>query len=586
MQEGIATLSALAEAGFSKNTTGIVGVTKRDGQWIETSVEDFRDAVRHLALGLYDLGVRHGDRVALHAENSTEWLVVDQAVLALGAVAVPIYTTQPGDQIRYILENSEARVYVVSTEALFAALRPFVDRIPTLEATVGLRGTFHDAMLSFEQVIERGCEKEAAAPDLFGRLRAAVQPDDLATFVYTSGTTGLPKGVMLTHRNLVSNALAAQERFPFDVEQGRGGTVLSYLPLSHVLERMTTFVYLHIGYPIYFVENFQEIMDDFRVVRPVHFSTVPRLLEKIHAGIQARAEAGSGPKQALLRWALGLAGGYDVERPMGRLDRLRFALADLLVFRKLRGLFGGRLKAVTSGGAALPGRIMNFFNAVGIFCGQGYGMTEASPVISVYKKGALRAGSAGLPLPGVAVRIADDGEILARGPNVMRGYYKLPDETARVLTDDGWLQTGDIGHLDADGHLFITDRKKELLKLSTGKYVAPAPIEAALGASPFVEQAVVIGNDCKFCAALIVPDAEAARAHLEADAPPGGLAALIQAAVDDVNAGLPPWEQVKRFRLLEAPFTVEGGELTPTLKVKRRVVQQKYRREIEAMYAA
>ncbi len=580
------TIPHVVDVGFAKNTTGIACATKRGGVWRETSVDDFREKIEAFALGLYALGIRQGDRVALHAENSTEWLIVDQAVLRLGAVTVPIYTTQPGDQIKYILENAEARIYVVSTEALFAGLQPFVDEIATLETTVGILGTYAPGMLSFDDVLGRGRERRDAAPGLLDTLQETIAPDDLATLVYTSGTTGLPKGVMLTHGNLASNVLAVEDRFPFDPDADRGGSMLSYLPLSHSLERTATLTYLYIGFPIYFVEDFQEIREDFQTVQPVHMSTVPRLMEKIHAGILARADSLSGARGLLMRWAMGRADRYDVAKPP---SGLAHNLAERLVFKKLRdAIFGANLKAVTSGGAALSPTLMRFFNALGIFCAQGYGLTETSPVATLYKQGALKPGSAGLPIRDVEVRIADDGEILVRGPNIMKGYYKLPDKTAEVLTDDGWFHTGDIGHLDEDGHLFITDRKKELFKLSTGKYIAPTPIEIALSASPFVEQVVVVGSEYKFCAALIVLDVGAVRAQLGEDT--DGLAAhadvigLIEKEVNAINEELPHWEQVKKFHLLETPFSIEGGELTPTLKVKRRIVHEKYRDQIEAMY--
>ena len=587
------TIPQIVDVGIPKNTTGIACAVKRGGVWRETSVEDFREKIEAFALGLYAMGIRQGDRVALHAENSTEWIIVDQAVLRLGAVTVPIYTTQPGDQIRYILEDAEARVYIVSTEDLFAAPRSFIDEIETLETTVGILGSYAPGMLTFDEVLRQGRQRRGATPGL-ATLQETIAPDDLATLVYTSGTTGLPKGVMLSHGNLASNVLAVEDRFPFDPDADRGGAMLSYLPLSHSLERTATLTYLYIGYPIYFVEDFREIAEDFKTVRPVHMSTVPRLLEKIHAGIHKRAGTLSGVKRLLMRWALGLAERYDVTTPPSGLYRIQHNLAERLVLKKLRdAIFGGNLRAVTSGGAALPGPLMNFFNALGLFCAQGYGLTETSPVITLYKKGALRAGSAGIPINNVEVRIADDGEILARGPNIMKGYYKLPDKTAEVLTDDGWFHTGDIGHLD-DGHLFITDRKKQLFKLSTGKYIAPTPIEVALSGSPLIEQVVVVGSEYKFCAALIVLDPQAVRQHLganEAALPDADLAAtpavnsLIEGVVTTVNEALPHWEQVKKFCLLEHPFTIEGGELTPTLKVKRRVVHEKYRDQIAAMYA-
>jgi long-chain acyl-CoA synthetase len=446
-------------------------------------------------------------------------------------------------------------------------------------------------MMTFDDVLDRGRRQRDAEPGLLDTMGDALAPDDLATLVYTSGTTGLPKGVMLTHDNLVSNVLGVEDRFPFDPEAERGGVMLSYLPLSHSLERTATLAYLYIGYPIYFVDDLHEIRDDLQTVQPIHMTTVPRLLEKIHAGIQARAAALSGVQGVLLRWALGVAARYDVETPPSGFYRLQHDLADRLVFKKLRAaVFGGRFRAVTSGGAALPPTLMTFFNALGVFCGQGYGLTETAPVATLYQQGALRLGSAGLAIRDVEIRIADDGEILVRGPNIMKGYYKLPDKTAEVLTEDGWFHTGDIGHLD-EGHLFITDRKKELFKLSTGKYIAPTPIEIALSASPLIEQAVVVGSEYKFCAALIVLDAQAVRQRFPEDAlPKVGFAEhadvidLIDDAVAAVNRALPHWEQVKKFCLLEHPFSIDGGELTPTMKVKRRVVHEKYRRQIESMY--
>lgn len=588
------TIMEFVDAGFAKNTTGIACATKRRGTWINTSIDAFRQTVDDFALGLHGLGVRRGDRVALHAENSAEWLIVDQAVLRLGAVTVPIYATQPPDQIRYILEDSEACAYVVSTGKLHAPLKHHLRGSATLQAAIGILGSYDNGMHAFADVVERGRQRQGDAPTLLQQTYAAIAPDDLATLVYTSGTTGQPKGVMLTHDNIVFDALATLHSLPFDPEEHRGGTILSYLPLSHAYERMIGFLALYIGYPLYFVEDVNEIREDFSTVRPIHLTTVPRLLEKVQQGIHDKAETLSRPQKALMQWALGLAESYDVEAPMSGADRLRYAVADRLVFRKIRTLFGGRLVSIIAGGAALAPGTMNFFNALGVYCGQGYGMTETSPVITTTTPGATRAGSVGKPLRGVEVAIAGDGEILTRGRHVTKGYFKLPDQTAAVMSADGWFRTGDIGHLDEDGYLYITDRKKELFKLSTGKYVAPAAIEIALAQSVFIESAVVVGNAHKFCAALVVPDAKAIRYHLERNggscsdvelcANPQALA-LIQREVDAINAKLPDWEQVKRFCLLAHPFSIDGGELTPTLKVKRRVIHERYRREIESMYA-
>ncbi len=585
MKFGDKTVLDLVDEGLRKDTTGLAIATKREGKWIKTSTEDFKRDVRRFALGLYDLGIRKGDRVALHSENSAEWIIADRAILSIGAVNVPIYTTQPPDQIRYILENAEARIYIVSTEALFAGIAPHLDAVTSLIHTIGIRGTYRPDMLSFEDVLERGGALDAREPERFERLRSEIKPDDLASFVYTSGTTGVPKGVMLTHNNFASNVLASIERTPFDIEKHRGDNVLSYLPLSHSFERMVSYLYQFIGYPIWFIENHHEILEDFKTVRPVHFTTVPRLLEKIYSGIHEKAAAAKGLTGTLMRWAIRLADAYDVREGKQRREKLDFRIADKLVFSRLRELFGGQLVGITSGGAALSPDIMNFINAIGIICGQGYGLTETSPVIAVYDPKELRAGSVGKPIAGVEVRLDEDGEILVRGPNVMKGYFKLPEATAEVFTEDGWFRTGDIGRFDEEGFLYITDRKKALMKLSTGKYVAPQNIEMRLGSRTFIEQALVIGNDRKFCSALIVPDYEAIRRQYGDSSSPEEVRKIIDEEVARVNRELPPWEQVKKYAILKRPFTIESGEITPTLKLKRRVILENYREIIEGMYA-
>jgi len=585
------TLLALVEQGLPRNVTPATIATKRDGKWLETPRAEFERQVERFAYGLHALGVRRGDRVAIHSENSAEWLIADLAVLSLGAIDVPIYTTQPADQIEYIVENSEAVVYIVSSARLYGAVAGCLPRCAGLKATIGIRGAFGEGMLSWQDVLAKGEQAKAAEPGFLAESRAQVKPDDLATFIYTSGTTGTPKGVMLTHWNLASNVLSSLERMPWDIEGSRGEKILSYLPLSHVFERMLAYLYLNVGYPIWFVENFEEMLQDLASVKPVHFSSVPRLLEKVYAAIHAKGATLSGAQKKIFEWGIGLADRYDVEKPLGFADRVQYAIADALVFKKVRALFGGRLEAITSGGAALSKEVMNFINAVGIFCGQGYGLSETSPVIAVYTKGKLRAGSVGEPITGVEVKIAEDGEILVRGPNVMQGYFKMPEATAEVLKE-GWFHTGDVGHLE-DGKLFITDRKKELMKLSTGKYIAPQPIERRLAASRYIEQAVVIGNSRSFCTALIVLDAVAIGNWLKEQGGevPGDIASLpsvkelIQREIDQVNTDLPHWEQVKKFALITRPWSIETGELTPTLKIKRRVIHEKHADEIQTLYA-
>jgi long-chain acyl-CoA synthetase len=587
------TLLQLTENGLASNTTGTAFVTKREGRWIETSIEDFKRQVEQLALGLVQLGIKRGDRVAMHMENCAEFVIADQAILSIGAVGVPIYTTQPSDQIDFILRNCEASAFIVSTAKLFDASRGFIGDIPSIRATIGVRGRHAEGMHSWQDVLELGRKQAGSNPGLIQSMRDQAKPDDLATLIYTSGTTGSPKGVMLTHANLTSNVLSSVKRMPWDLEGSRGHKILSYLPMTHVFERMICYLYVHVGYPVWFVENVEEMLADLQHVKPIHFSSVPRLLEKIHAGIHNKLHSEHGLKKKILGWGLELADRYDVEMKMSPMDRVQYALADAIVFKKMRALFGGNLHGITSGGAALPKNVMNFLNAIGIFCGQGYGLTETSPVITVYQKGKLRAGSAGIAIDGVEVKIAEDGEILTRGPHVMRGYYLNPEATAEVIDAEGWFHTGDIGHLDGDGQLYITDRKKELMKLSTGKYIAPQPIERGLAATGLVEQSVVIGNSRQFCSALIVINAPAVAARLANGGPPAAtvnpddpaVQALFREAIDSVNASLPPWEQIKKFTLLAQPWTIDGGELTPKMSIKRRVVNEKYAEQIQAMYS-
>jgi len=587
------TVPDLFAFGLTRNTTGVCTSTKRGGTWHATSPTAMEAQVRRFALGLHALGVQKGDRVALHAESSTQWVIVDQALAAMGAISVPLYPTQPAEQIQYILQNAGAKAYIGSTAELFESLDPLLDTLPDLHVLVGMRGSFHEDMRPFADVLTLGIEAEQVHPDRFRTWCAAVEPDDLYSLIYTSGTTGKPKGVMLTHRNLVSNVLASLGRMPFDPEKHRGHRVLSYLPLSHVFERMLSLLYLYIGFPIYFVEHFEEFMEDVQTVQPVHFSTVPRLLEKVYEGVRSKAHKMDGFQKAVGTWAIDLASRYYVDQRQSLAEQAQHALADRLVFSEIRGLFGGNLVGITSGGAALSPKIMNFVNALGIFCGQGYGMTETSPVISVYHPRSLKAGSVGTPLPNVRVRIAHDGEIQVKGPNVMQGYYKLPGKTAEVFTDDGWLCTGDIGRMDREGHLYITDRKKAMFKLSTGKFVAPQPIESSLATHPLIDQVLVVGAGRKFCGALIVPNVEAlvqggildteepTAAELRAPA----VQEAIQNAVADTNKSVAPWEQVKQFALLPTPFSIESGELTPKMSQRRTVIHKKYTSQIDALYA-
>lgn len=585
------TIISEIDKGLASHDRDVFISTKRNGNWVEMKKHEFQKKVRNFALGLYELGIRQGDKISLHAENSAEWIICDQAILSLGAVNVPIYTTQPGDQIKYILENSETKIHIVSNDKLFADTKPIMKGITSVEAVITIFGSKHDKLRNFDTILELGAKKHEEDPELFDRLKSQIKPDDLATLIYTSGTTGDPKGVMLTHYNIASNIQASLERVPFDATVREGEQMISYLPLSHVFERMTTYLYLRLGYPIYYIEDIEEIREDFEYVKPYYFATVPRLLEKIHTGIKVKGQELSGLKKRLYYWAIDLAENYDPEHPPSGLGAIKHKIADKLVYSKMRELFGGKLIGIVSGGAALAPTLFRFMNAIGLICLQGYGLTETSPVLSVQDKDHLRVGSSGLPLSNVDLKIAEDGEILAKGPNVMQGYYNNKEKTDEVFTEDGWFKTGDVGKLE-DGYLFITDRKKSVFKLSTGKYIAPQIIENRLIESGYIDQAVVIGYKRKFCSALIVPSYDNVKKRLRSKgkslsenlSKDPAVRSLIQKEVNRVNRELSPWETVKKFVLLEEPFSVESGELTPTQKVKRPVVKERYVDEIESMY--
>ncbi|HEX6981273.1 MAG TPA: long-chain fatty acid--CoA ligase [Balneolaceae bacterium] len=586
------TIISEIDNGLRKHDKEVLIATKRKGKWVETGKKEFQEKVRNFALGLYELGLRKGDRISLHSENNTEWVICDQAILSIGAVNVPIYTTQPADQIKFILENSAARVHIVSNDELFVETKQLMKSITNIEAVISIFGSRHKKLKTFDEILEKGAKKHQENPQLFEQLKSDIHPNDLATLIYTSGTTGDPKGVMLTHNNIASNLLASLERVPFGDEVREQERMLSYLPLSHVFERLITYMYLSMGYPIYYIEEIEKIREDFEHVKPYYFATVPRLLEKIYTGIKVKGQELSGLKKQLYYWAINMAEEYEPENPPKGLAAVKRGIADKLVYSKIRDLFGGNLLGVVSGGAALSPSLFRFMNGIGLICLQGYGLTETSPVISVNDKDNLRVGSSGKPLSNVEVKIADDGEIWTKGPHVMVGYFNNEEKTKEVMAEGGWFKTGDVGKME-DGYLFITDRKKSVFKLSTGKYIAPQTIENSLAESGYIDQAVVIGYSRKFCSALIIPNYDNVKKRLAGKGKPltGDLSKsekvreLIQREVDKVNSRLSPWETIKKFALLEEPFSIESGEITPTMKVKRPVVQERYKNEIESMYA-
>jgi long-chain acyl-CoA synthetase len=563
------------------------------------STRDWFDRLRDLALGLGSLGVGRGDRVVIMAESRPEWLLVDLAILTLGAVTVPVYSTLTGAQACHIVRDSGARLAFVSTGEQLDKLQRVRHELPRLEAIVPFEPVAETSpsIVALTEVVKRGHARmmgEWGVAREFRDSTRTIRPADLATIIYTSGTTGEPKGVMLSHGNLISNLVAGHAVVPVHEED----VSLSYLPLSHSFERLVSYVYLAHGVTIVFAESMDTIGRDMTIVRPTVMTGVPRVYEKFQARIMEKGHALPQPRRTLFHWGVRVAAARGRAlaqgQPVGGLLALESALAERLVFSKIRDGVGGRLRVLASGSAPLPLSVAEFFAGIGLPITEGYGLTETSPIVSANPLDAPRLGTVGKPVQGVEVRIAEDGEILVRGPNVMQGYHNLPDETDAVLRG-GWFHTGDIGTLDAEGYLTITDRKKDLLVTSGGKKVAPQPIEATLKRSPLVAEAVLLGDRRRFVSALIVPDFAALERRLkELGRPPEtdrdalvrreDVLGLYAELVNGLNRDLSQFEKIKRFRLLPREFTADAGELTPTMKVKRKSVEQNWSAEIDALY--
>jgi long-chain acyl-CoA synthetase len=575
------------------------------------SSTDFVETIRQAAAGLLSTGLGAGDRLAIVSESRPEWLITDLAAQTIGVVTAPIYPTLAAPQVRYILADSGARLAVVSDRVQAAKVQEVRHLLPALELVVILDPGPAPAgvadphagelglgvsVIAFASLVARGRDRLAADPAVGAMLearRGALTGDSLATIIYTSGTTGDPKGVMLTHGNILSNVEAVVPIFQLTPDD----VALTFLPLSHSFERTVVYAYLASGLTIVFAENLDTIARDLRATAPTLMTVVPRVCEKLQARVLASVAEAPAPRRWLFHNALarGLArvrragGGPASLTPVGALDRL----GDRVVFAKVRARLGGRLRLIVTGSAPLSRDTGEFFLAAGLPIFEGYGLTETSPALAANHPGHSRLGTVGPAIPGVELRIAEDGEILARGPNVMRGYWNRPDDTAAVLRD-GWFHTGDIGQL-VDGFLSITDRKKDLLVTSGGKKVAPQPIEARLKQHALVAEAVVIGDRRRFPAALIVPAFDVLNDRLKALGLPAGdrealvtrpdVIGLYREIVDALNRDLAQFEQVKQIALLPAEFTIAGGELTPSLKVRRRVVETRWQDTIEKMYA-
>jgi long-chain acyl-CoA synthetase len=587
----VTTLSELFLKAASLNKPDCL-LYKVGGTYQPVSTAELVDRVRRLAKALAELGLEPGDRVALMAENGPHWPAVDFATLCANGVLVPIYPTLLPDQASYIANDCGAKIVVAETTTHLEGFLSKAAEMPAVQHFVLIKGESSDPRVTtLSALLERGAGADPAA---FEAKARSAKPDDLATFVYTSGTTGQPKGVMLTHRNIVSNVVASMESLRLE---GRF-TALSFLPLSHSFERTVDYCYFYMGCSIAYAESVATVAANLQEVKPHVFVSVPRVYEKVQSRVLENVAAGSPIKQKIFHWAVGvgreaLAWRLKRQGAPGLLG-VKLNLADKLVFGKIRERLGGRFEMALSGGAPLARDVAEFFWGAGIAIYEGYGLSETAPVLTVNTPDAVKMGTVGRAIPGVVLQIAADGEILAKGPNIMKGYWNMPEATAEVIDAEGWFHTGDIGEIDAEGFLRITDRKKELIINAYGKNVAPAPIENSLKSSRFIGQAVVIGDRRKFLSALLVPDFEALKPWAEkqgigtADnktllADPR-VRALFATEVQAVNAHLASFEKVVAWELLPDEFTLESGELTPTQKVKRRVINKKYGDVIERLY--
>jgi len=566
---------------------------KKEGAYTPISTGEFGDGVKHLSLGLKALGFEAGQKLCLLSENRPEWTMTDLATLCTGGLTVPIYTTLVPEQIRYIIDDSDATVVVVSNADHWQkveSLRPVLTKVKHYI-------TFADqapaGVLTLKEVMDKGRAAAGTKPGLFDELVARVKPGDEATLIYTSGTTGVPKGVILTHDNLVSNIKTAAALVEFTEKD----TVLSFLPLSHILERMVMFTYIYKGCTVAFAESVEAVAKNLLEVRPHIMVSVPRVFEKIYTKVMDQVLSSPPLRRKIFFWALKVGKAYGAAKLAGKPVsgglRFRNSVAAKLVFSKIVAKTGGRVRFFVSGGAPLSKDIAEFFYAIGLVILEGYGLTETSPLLSINTFENIRLGTVGKPGLGIDIRIASDGEILARGPNIMKGYYKKEAETREVL-EGGWFHTGDIGQFDADGFLVITDRKKDLLVTSGGKNIAPQPIENMLKTSPYITSGVVIGDRKRFIAALVVPDFDKLQEYARAQ----GIAysslddlcrdrrivAFLKAEVDRATPLLASYERIKKIAVLPRDFEIERGEITPSLKVRRANVTAEYQALIDAMY--
>ena len=567
-------------------------VSKKQGKWVPTSTQEYVDQANAISRGLLRLGIGKNDKVAIISmTNRTEWNICDIGILQLGAQDVPIYPTISEEDYQYVLNHSESKVCFVSCKEVLEKVNKIKDQVPSLKEVYSF-DEINEGQ-NWSELLKLG--EDVSNQDAVEALKDKVQEDEIATLIYTSGTTGRPKGVMLSHKNISSNALYSAARLPIDLGRSKS---LSFLPVCHIYERMLLYMYQYCGVQIHFAESLETISDNLKEIQPDVMSAVPRLLEKVYDKIYAKGADLTGIKKTLFFWAVDLGLEYEPYGQNGWWYEFKLKIAKKLIFSKWQEALGGNLKAIASGSAALQPRLARVFNAAGIPVMEGYGLTETSPVVSVndMRNGGFRIGTVGKPIKDTEVKIAEDGEILIKGPQVMLGYYKDPDLTAEILKE-GYFHTGDIGEIDADGFLKITDRKKEMFKTSGGKYVAPQVLENALKQSRFIEQVMVVGEGEKMPAALIQPNWEfiedwnkrknkGLSLNRNELAQNKELIGRIQKEIDFYNERFGQWEKIKKFEITPDIWSIEDGHLTPTMKMKRKIIKQKYLELYNKMYAS
>lgn len=566
------------------------------GIWRKYSTAEVKDIVDRLAAGLLHLGisgndmsVEKRDKIAIISHNRPEWMMLDMAVQKTGAVLVPIYPTLAATELEFVLNDAEVKLVFVSDKELFQKVQGLRDKVPGLKAVYTF--DYIQPSLHWNEIMSKAGEED------FKKLAIAassIRYEDLVTIIYTSGTTGTPKGVMLSHKNILSNVISSTEVFAEFCAPG--DRALSFLPLNHIFERMVTYIYLFNGVSVWYAENLEMIGTNLKEVQPALFTTVPRLLEKVYERIMGRGQELTGLKKKLFFWAVDVGSRFEAGAKHGFLFNLQLAIANKLIFKKWREGLGGKVKAIVTGAAACQVRLLRVFTAGKMVILEGYGLTETSPVIAVnrFSESGRRFGTVGPVIKGVEVKLEEDGEICCKGDNVMMGYYKRPDLTAEVIDKDGYFHTGDIGVLQEGKFLKITDRKKEIFKTSGGKYVAPQPIENKMKESKFIEQMIVVGPERKFAGALIVPSFENLKIWAQQNNISYGtvhdlirnpaVLEMFKNIVEEFNKHFNHVEQIKKFELCANEWTVDGGELTPTLKLKRKVIMEKYRDAIERIY--